>query len=693
MIPSDTSEGKLGWISIQESISQPKAAEAAQAYLASIVESSDDAIISKTLQGIITSWNKGAERLFGYTASEILGQPITILIPPDHQDEEERILEQLKRGERVDHYETVRLRKDGTLFDVSLTISPIKNSNGQIIGASKIARDITERKRLEEALQRNEAEFRRLLEGLPAAAYTCNAEGLITYFNQRAVEMWGRTPKLNDPEDRFCGSFKLSLPDGTPIRHNQCWMALALDEDKKYNGYEMMIECPDGSRLSVLAHANPIHDLSGRVIGAVNVLVDISDRKRAETEREEMLLKEREARAAAQAANRSKDEFLSIVSHELRSPLNSILGYNRMLRSNPLDAAQIKQTCDIIERNARLQLRLIEDLLDTARIVSGKLRLDMRPTDIVPVLADALDVVRPAAEAKGVELRSHYGLKPEVVTGDAVRLQQVICNLLSNAIKFTPVGGLVELRLERSNGEIRVVVSDTGAGIKPEFLPYVFDRFRQADSSNSRRHGGLGLGLTLVKHLVELHGGTIEVASEGAGRGSKFTVTLPLAAQTGFFEIEPPVLRTESTIQLPDTMTIEGVRVLVVDDQEEARGVLADFLSECGAIVTAVSSGDEALAILAHPPGGEPPDLLVCDIAMRDEDGYAVLSRVRAFEAERGVTISQRIPAIALTAMARSEDRLRALSAGFRMHVAKPVEPAELVVVIASLVGERVIKA
>ncbi len=688
MISSDISEGKLGE-GVLEDVNERNQAEIAQAYLAAIVESSDDAIIGKTLQGIITSWNKGAERIFGYTASEIIGQPITTLIPPDRQKEEVDILMKLSRGERVDHFETMRLRKDGTPLVVSITISPIKDNNGRIIGASKVGRDITERKRLEEALRRSEAEFRHLLEKLPAAAYTCDPDGLITYYNQSALQLWGRAPRLNDPADRFCGSFKLFSTDGSPIAHNQCWMALALEDGKEYNGHEVVIERPDKRRLIVLAHANPIHDVTGRLIGAVNVLVDISDRKRAEMEREEMLLKEKAARAEAQAANRSKDEFLSLISHELRSPLNSILGYNRMLRSNPHDTEQIRQTCEIIERNARMQLRLVEDLLDTARIVSGKLRLEIRPTDILPVLADALDVVRPAAEAKDVELRAHYGIRPEVVSGDAVRLQQVIWNLLANAIKFTPAGGRVELRLERIGEEIRIVVSDTGTGIKPEFLPYVFDRFRQADSSSPRDHGGLGLGLALAKHLVELHSGTIEVASEGVDRGSTFTVTLPMAAQTGFFVMEPPALRTEGAIQMRDTVTIEGLWVLVVDDQEEARAALTDFLSKCGATVTAVSSGIEALAILANPPVGKQPDVLVCDIAMPDEDGYAVLRRVRAFEAERGVTLSQQIPAIALTAMAQSEDRLRALSAGFRMHVAKPVEPAELVIVIASLVGER----
>jgi PAS domain S-box-containing protein len=680
-------EGKVP--NILADISEPKRSEVAHAYLAALVDSSDDAIIGKTLQGIITSWNKGAERLFGYSAAEMIGLPINTLIPPDRQGEEVEILKRLGRGERIEHFETVRIRKDGTLVDVSLTISPIKDSSGQIIGASKIAHDIGERKRFDEALSKSEARFRDLLEKLPAAAYTCDAEGLITYYNQRAVEMWGRAPKLNDPEDRFCGSLKLFSSQGAPITHDRCWMFLALQEEKEYNGEEIIIERPDGSRLAVLAHANPIHDESGKLAGAVNLMVDINDRKRAEIEREELLMKEKAARTEAQAANRSKDEFLSMVSYELRTPLNSILGYNRILRSNPYDTARIRQTCDIIERNARMQLQLVEDLLDTNRIVYGQLRLDRRPTDIVPVLADALDVMRMEAKAKGVELLTYYSPKTEMVIGDAIRLQQIFWNLLSNAIKYTPKGGRVELWIERSSKHVNIIVRDTGIGIKPESLPHIFDRFRPTDPSNSRGRGGFGIGLVLVNRLVELHDGTITAASGGLGRGSTFTVTLPLAEQTGFFSPDLPAMRSEDVIQMHERAMIEGAHVLIVDDQEEAREAIAKFLEKFGVIVTSVSTGAEVLSILADPPDGKRPDVLICDIAMPNEDGYSVLNRVREFEARRGVKMSQEIPAIALTGMAQSKDRVRALSTGFRIHLAKPVEPAELIIVIASLVEEQ----
>jgi PAS domain S-box-containing protein len=554
--------GNRYWVRIQEDItdkverdiSEQNRVEAMQAYLAAIVESSNDAIIGKTLRGIITCWNKGAERLFGYTAAEIIGLPVNTLIPPDRLEEEVEILERLGRGERIEHLETVRVRKDGTLVDVSLTISPIRDSSGQIIGVSKVARDI-------------------------------------------------------------------------------------------------------------------------------------SERKRADAEREELLMREKAARAEAQAASSSKDEFISLVSHELRSPLNSILIYSQMLSSDPADAEQVRQTCEIIERNTRTQLRLIEDLLDTARIIQGKLRLDKRPIAIVPVLADELDVMRPMAEAKGIELRAYYEERSEIVEGDSIRLQQVIGNLLSNAIKFTPEGGRVELWVERSGEELCIVVSDTGAGIDSVVLPYIFDRFRQNDSSSAHRHGGLGLGLALAKHLVEQHGGTIEAASEGIGLGSTFTIRLPLAWQTGSLEEEPPALHTQGTNELPLTPMVEGVTVLAVDDQQDARAALACFLSRCGASVTAVSSGGEALSILADQPDSERPDVFICDIAMPGEDGYTVMKRLRTLEAARGVKMSQRIPAIALTALASRGDLVRALRAGFNMHVAKPVEPAELAIIISSLVS------
>jgi CheY-like chemotaxis protein/anti-sigma regulatory factor (Ser/Thr protein kinase) len=380
-----------------------------------------------------------------------------------------------------------------------------------------------------------------------------------------------------------------------------------------------------------------------------------------------------------------------MVSHELRSPLNAILGYTRMLRSGPVDRDAINNITAIVERSAKAQLQIIEDLLDSARIITGKLRIEPAPIDLIPVLKAALDTVRSAAEAKGVTLIADFGLMPEQSLGDSTRLQQVVWNLLTNAIKFTPEGGRVELRMESDVDSVRITVSDTGKGIEPEFMPFVFDSFRQADPSSVRRYGGLGLGLSLVKHLVELHGGTITGASKGVGRGATFTVTLPrrhfeiIAAPTP--AVAPREVRTEGAITIDQDLSLESVSVLVVDDQQDSRDLLIQTLSGYGAQVTAVSSGVEALAFLSDPPDGKRPDALILDIAMPDEDGYTVLKKVRALEAEQGA--ADRIPAIALTAYGRSEDRLRALQAGFQMHVTKPVEPAELAVVIASMTSMR----
>ncbi len=457
----------------------------------------------------------------------------------------------------------------------------------------------------------------------------------------------------------------------------------------------------DGKLLGMIStHFAQPHQLEENELRMMDLLArqasDFLERKQAEAALRAVYEQESAARADAETANRSKDDFLAVVSHELRSPLTSILGYNRMLRAKPGDLVLLKTSCDVIERNARLQLQLIEDLLDSARIASGKLRLEMELTDIHTVLADALDVVRPMAENKGITLRTKLNIKQEMIMCDAARLRQVVWNLLSNAIKFTQEGGSVELRTEQSIEQVHIIVSDTGKGIDPDFVPYLFDRFRQEDSSASRRHGGLGLGLSLVKHLVELHGGEVMVASEGAGRGSTFTIMLPRAGRSAATVEEPPALtaiaaagKTDSDVANPLLNgMLAGMRVLAVDDQQDAREMLTKFLSKTGAVVTTVSSGSEALAYLSSLPAGDWPEILVCDIAMPDEDGYSVMARVRTLERKLGIKLSARIPAIALTAMARSRDRLLALAAGYQMHIPKPVDPAELLLVISSLAGK-----
>jgi PAS domain S-box-containing protein len=386
---------------------------------------------------------------------------------------------------------------------------------------------------------------------------------------------------------------------------------------------------------------------------------------------------ERRARRQAEEANRVKDEFLALVSHELRSPLNAILGYAAMLRYGRLDNQNIRHAADVIDRSGKAQAQLIDDLLDTARIISGKLRLELGPVDLVSVIEQAVQTIHPAADAKEISLETDLPSEIGQITGDPARLQQVVWNLLSNAVKFTSQGGRVEARLERVDPYIVITVSDTGKGISPDFLPYVFDRFRQADASSARRYGGLGLGLSLVKYLVELHGGTIEAASAGEGQGATFKVTLPVRA------VATPLGEAggaPATVKI--SWELAGVRALVVDDEDDARELIETALTQYGADVVAVNSAAEAYKLITATPPRRRPDVMVTDIGMPGEDGYSLIRRVREWERAQGAYI----PAVALTAYGRVEDRVRALSAGFQMHVAKPVDPDELAIVITSLI-------
>jgi signal transduction histidine kinase/ActR/RegA family two-component response regulator len=437
--------------------------------------------------------------------------------------------------------------------------------------------------------------------------------------------------------------------------------------------------CKDGLVFPVSYTASPI-DVDGLITGAVVVFQDITQRKQAEEEREQLLLREQAARTEAQEANRIKDEFLSTVSHELRTPLNAMLGWVQMLRSGKLNEATFARALEIIERNARSQNQLIEDLLDISRIISGKLRLQIRPVELTSVINAAMDSVRLAAEAKAIQLTCELDTSTGLVVGDSERLQQVVWNLMSNAIKFTPKGGHVTVQLERINSHAEITVSDTGQGISPEFLPYIFERFRQADSATTRSHGGLGLGLAIVRHLVELHGGTIHADSLGEGQGATFKVKLPLTALRQQTSSRTKISPTdEPGVPLNGSPQLNGLQVLVVDDEVDARELLTTLLEQRGAFVTAAASVEEALKLIEQST----PDVLVSDIGMPGEDGYALIRQVRARESQTG----GRIPAAALTAYARSEDRRQALLAGFQTHLPKPVEPAELIAVVANLSG------
>jgi PAS domain S-box-containing protein len=520
-------------------------AHSAEGRLAAIIESSGDAIIGKSLAGIIQSWNEGAERTFGYSATEAIGKHITFIIPPDRVDEDAHILTRIRRGEAVPHFETIRVRKDGTLVDVSVSVSPIKDANGQIIGASKIARDITERKLLEK-------------------------------------------------------------------------------------------------------------------------------------EREQLLQSERAARNEAERASHLKDEFLATLSHELRTPLNAIVGWSQILNVES-DTDELTEGLDAIRRSARTQAHLIEDLLDMSRIISGKVRLDVQNVDLCAVIEAAIDSVRPAADAKSIRLRKVLDPHAGPVSGDPTRLQQVIWNLLTNSIKFTPKEGKVDVVLERVNSQVEVTVSDTGIGIAPAFLAVIFERFRQVDSSTTRSYGGLGIGLSIVKQLIELHGGTVTAASEGESKGSTFVIKLPLAPVRPNGSREHPRTPTHGSFDCQG-IDLAGVRVLVVDDEPDARELVRRLLGQCGAEVIAAGSAAEGIDRVRTFR----PHVLVSDIGMPGTDGYQFMRSVRSLAVEEG----GQTPAIALTAFARSEDRMQAMMAGYQVHVAKPIEPQELVVTVNMLRGQ-----
>ena len=400
----------------------------------------------------------------------------------------------------------------------------------------------------------------------------------------------------------------------------------------------------------------------------------VTELKRSEEVRGQLLERERSARAEAEAANRIKDEFLATLSHELRTPLTSLLGWACLLRGDPEDEKLHEKGIEAIERAAKIQAQLIDDLLDLSRIISGKLNLKVRPVDVSSSIEAAISVVRPAANAKGIQLSYKKAPSLGIISGDSGRLQQVVWNLLSNAVKFTPKGGYIEVRVELVDSHVRVIVTDTGEGISPEFLPQVFDRFRQADSSSTRRYGGLGLGLAIVRHLVELHGGTVHAESPGKSLGSTFSVSFPLLA-------ERPQLENASdsdSRRIPSS-TLDGLRVLVLDDEEDSRQIISTVIERTGAEVKTCESAREALQLLQQWH----PDVLMSDIAMPEEDGFSFINKVRSLSMEQGGGT----PAAAFTAYAREEDRKAVLDAGFQMHIPKPISSSQLVAMIASLTG------
>ena len=696
----------------QRDVTDQKRAERAQAYLAAIVGSADDAIIAKNLDGIIQSCNAAAERVFGYSAAELVGQPVRMLIPPDGQTEQDEILARLRRGERVDHFETVRLRADGCAIDVSLTISPVRDASGTIIGASEIARDISgiksaERERVR-LLQENAAittalndvgaivasdlDRDKVLQAVTDAATTLTTAEFGAFF-YNVVNDAGESYTLytisGAPREAFS---MFPMPRNTEVfdptfKGTAVLRSADITQDLRYGHNPPYHGMPPGHPPVRSYLAVPVKGRSGHVIGGLffghsrpGRFADIHERLAVGIASwASVALENARMYAAAQEASRLKDDFLASLSHELRTPLNAILGYARMLRTGVLGPERRDKAIETIERNATSLTQIVEDVLDISRIVAGKIRLNVQPVELPDIVKHAVDAVTPAADARGIHVETVLDPQAAPVAGDPERLQQVLWNLLSNAVKFTSRGGRVQVRLERVNSHVEVTVSDTGIGIAPEFLPHVFERFRQADPGVTRERGGLGLGLSIARQLIEMHGGTIEAASGGLGHGATFRVKIPLMIVHPTRDVTERVHPRSTSGPRPIASgDLQAVHVLAVDDDADALALLAELLELAGAQVTTARSAAEAL----HHLDTDPPTVLVADLGMPHVDGFQLIDQVRRHRNP----VVRRLPAAALTAYARSEDRVKALKAGFQIHLAKPIDPAELVTTIAALV-------
>ena len=688
-----------------------------QSLFAAIVSSSDDAIISKDLNSIVTSWNHAAEEMFGYTAKEMIGRSIRTIIPHDRQHEEDAVLASIRQGLSVDHYETVRLRKSGALVHISLSVSPIRNAEGTVIGASKIARDISMRLRAQAITDRARRQgiflarlttsfsgtmnyTDRLTElatlSVPELSDWCVVDAVTTngqiervtikHIDPNKVALAGQIHERSADPLAFASAvavIRTGKPAIVPMISDEVLVAAAAGDDELLRlvrslglvSYVCLPLMVHGSMLGALTFATAE---SGRQYDddAIRFLQDVASRAA-------LALDNARSYEQLQAANRMKDEFLATLSHELRTPLNAILGYARMLRAGMLKDDKRNNALDTLERNATSLTQIVEDVLDVSRIAAGKIRLNVQSLDLPVVMHDALATVMPAAEAKGVRIQSI--VEPDIgpVSGDPERLQQVMWNLLSNAVKFTPRGGRVQVRLQRVNSHIEISVSDSGVGIREDFLPHLFERFRQADSTTTRAHGGLGLGLAIARQIVELHGGTIHALSGGEGKGATFRIELPvmIVHSAVVVDAEPRVHpRTQVRVTPMHDHALSDVRVLAVDDDADALTLVREILETAGAQVFTAASAPAALAVLEE----QWPDVLISDLGMPGMDGFELIQRVRTLTNEK-----KHIPAAALTAYARSEDRARALRTGFEMHLAKPIDPSELIAAVVSLARRR----
>jgi PAS domain S-box-containing protein len=650
-----------------------------------LVESVRDyAIFMLDPDGIVLTWNAGAQRFKGYEAHEIIGQHFSRFYPPEALARALPAHELEVASETgVFEDEGWRVRKDGSFFWANVVITAVRSADGVLLGFAKVTRDLTQQRTHEEELRRSEERFRLLIEGVSEyAIFMLDANGKVATWNTGAERIKGYTA------GEIIGQhFSIFYPNdaresGWPDHELQ-----VAAEKGSFGDIGWRLR-KDGTSFWANVTITALRDDNGQLLGYAKLTRDLTESKRIEAmesvnqQREEMLEAERSARMVAQRATRLKDEFLATLSHELRTPLSAILGWTQVLLrgDSPKGPEAQKRAIEVIDRNARAQVQLIDDLLDLSRIMTGKIRLDLHQISFTSVVEAAVDSATPAAETKGIRLKAILGATQDTVSADGGRLQQVVWNLLTNAIKFTPKGGQVHVLLQRVNSHLELSVSDTGIGIPADYLPHVFDRFSQKDSSTTRAFGGLGLGLAICKQIVDLHGGSIRAASQGEGKGATFSVQLPLSIVHVEDKSSPRVHPTAETppseiLSLP---SLAGVHVFVVDDEPDARDLIRTVLEDHKARVTSFGSAAEVLAALKTTK----PSVLVCDVGMPKTDGYQLIRTLRAEESR-----SERIPALALTAFARAEDRKRSLVAGYQAHLAKPFDVGELILIVADLIG------
>jgi PAS domain S-box-containing protein len=643
--------------------------------------------------------NQAAAMLFGCASAEqLIGNALFAILRSGEQPEhQQRMRTAIAFGNRRATHEFKLSCSDGRLLDAEITVGPYiehvehaEHVRGHAREQSPeqdheqnrldlhcvIVRDLTRLRGLEQRLDRREREFKTLIENSPDIISRIDRGMRHLYANPAIEKLAGLAVSA------WLGKTKTEL--GLPPSVARAWDQAAFAAFE--TGLEQKLEFDhmiDGEMRYFSGRVIPEIDSHGRIESVVGIAYDVTQRARMEKERDELLARERAARIQAETAARARDEFLAIVSHELRAPLNGIQSWAHVLENYVKDATAAplaQRALQGIKTGVAQQVRLIEDLLDVTRMMSGRLRLVKEPMPLLPVIEAAVESVRGMASAKRIRISSTYRIDDEQVDGDSDRIQQVIWNLLSNAIKFTSEGGNVWIAAAPAGKDICVTISDDGAGISPDFLPHLFNRFSQEDTSSTRDHSGLGLGLFLVRHLIELHGGRVAADSGGEGKGTTFSIYLPLRLQEEKYI--PAAGSGADELQLP---SLGGLRILLIDDQVEARESLTIVLINAGAKVFAAASARDALDWLPTLGSDEYPDVLVCDIAMPGEDGYAVLRKIRAWAAQDGTTPLQRMPALALTAFAQREDRIRALTAGFQMHVTKPVAPEELIVVIDTM--------